>query len=105
PWVVRNLLENFLKYYSYFDQVKIPVAREQSASARVGEQKARGRSAAASPTQRQGVTTIESTQGDAGSSGGGSGNDGYELAQGGISFAHDMGAANAFAPFGHSSYE
>jgi hypothetical protein len=105
PWVVRNLLENFLKHYSYFDQVKIPVAREQSAQARLNEQKARERSATSSRGQREGVTTIESAQNDVATGSGGGGGEGYELAPGGISFTHDMGVANAFAPFGQSSYE
>lgn len=54
PWVVRNLLVNFVRYYSYHDHVK----------------------------DRDG-----------------------RLFPGGISFCHDMGAHNNFAPFSHSSYE
>lgn len=55
PWVVRNLLDNFARYYSYQDQVKDP---------KTGQ-----------------------------------------LYPGGISFAHDQGVHNQFAPFGRSSYE
>src|SRR4051794_27033210 len=107
PWVVRNLLDNFLKHYSYYDQVKVPVAREESAKARAHENKSIGKGTSStqsrSQSQRQSVSTIESAQTDDGNGGGGP--EGYELAPGGISFAHDMGVANAFAPFGTSSYE
>jgi hypothetical protein len=57
PWVVRNLLDNFLRHYSYIDEVK----------------RDRGEDSPRSP--------------------------------GGISFAHDMGVHNNFAPPGTSSYE
>ena len=55
PWVVRNLLDNFVRYYAYADDVKEP---------KTGKRRA-----------------------------------------GGISFCHDQGAHNQFAPLGHSSYE
>jgi hypothetical protein len=103
PWVVRNLLDNFLKHYSYYDRVKVPVAREQSAKARLHEGKTREQGAGSVQAQHESVTTIESQSDEGG--GGGAGPEGYELAPGGISFAHDMGVANAFAPPGHSSYE
>jgi len=55
PWVVRNLLDNFARFYAYHDEVKDP---------KTGE-----------------------------------------LSPGGISFCHDQGVHNQFAPLGHSSYE
>jgi hypothetical protein len=64
PWVVRNLLDNFTRHYSYHDQVKVPTDEQSD-----------------------------------------SGAENYELAAGGISFCHDMGVHNCFAPFGHSAYE
>ncbi len=58
PWVVRNLLDNYLRHYSYHDQLKLPQ------------------------------------------------NDGsLELVSGGLSFCHDMGVHNNFAPCGQSSFE
>ncbi len=73
PWVVRNLLDNYLRYYSYYDQVKRP---GQGA-------KKKGFSMPGSPAPSSD----------------------FELMPGGISFCHDMGAHNNFAPTGHSSYE
>lgn len=61
PWVVRNRLDNFAKYYSYHDRLK------------------------------------RNTNGQPPSNG--------DLAPGGITFCHDMGAHFNFAPAGHSSYE
>jgi hypothetical protein len=55
PWVVRNLLDNYVRFYSYTDQIK---------HHRTGEK-----------------------------------------FPGGISFCHDQGVNNNFAPFGRSSYE
>jgi hypothetical protein len=55
PWVVRNLLDNYNRFYSYTDRVK---------HHRTGE-----------------------------------------LHPGGVSFCHDQGVNNNFAPFGRSSYE
>ena len=57
PWVVRNLLDSFLRHYSYIDEVK----RDRKDDSR--------------------------------------------HSPGGISFAHDMGVHNNFAPPGTSSYE
>ncbi len=69
PWVVRNLLDNFVRFYSYHDQVKVPGGDPCSPG------------------------------GDAPSPGGDS------LSPGGITFCHDQGKDNQFAPLGHSSYE
>lgn len=60
PWVVRNLLDSFVRHYSYIDQVKVRPMNAVSEA---------------------------------------------NLAPGGISFAHDMGAHNNFSPPGTSSYE
>lgn len=54
PWLVRNLLDNFVRFYSYHDQLKSPTG---------------------------------------------------DLVPGGLSFCHDQGVHNQFAPFGHSAYE
>jgi hypothetical protein len=64
-WVVRNLLDNFVRYYSYHDKVKPGI----------GGRGAKG----------------EAVEDD--------------LQPGGLSFCHDQGVHNQFAPFGHSSYE
>lgn len=66
PWVVKNLLDNFVAEYSYIDEVK--VYSEDTAGI--------------DPMVRP-----------------------YKTAPGGISFCHDMGAHNNFAPKGRSSYE
>src|SRR5206468_3206050 len=29
PWVVRNLLDNFARHYSYYDEVKVPLKRQE----------------------------------------------------------------------------
>lgn len=66
PWVVRNLLDNFVAKYSYQDEIKIY----------------HGAAGADAPLARP-----------------------YDKAPGGISFCHDMGAHNNFAPLTRSSYE
>ena len=60
PWLVRNLLDSFVRHYSYIDHVKM-----------------------------RPMNAVSETN----------------LAPGGISFAHDMGAHNNFSPQGTSSYE
>jgi len=57
PWVVKNILDNFVRHYSYIDEVKS------------------------------------------------AGGEAARLSPGGISFTHDMGVHNNFAPAGTSSYE
>ena len=66
PWVVKNLLDNFVSHYSYTDEVKVYSAD----------------TAGIDPMVRP-----------------------YASAPGGLSFCHDMGAHNNFAPKGRSSYE
>jgi hypothetical protein len=82
PWVVRNLLETFVKWYSYRDEVKVytsDVALEAH-----GE---------LDPSQSPpGADEAQL-------------NRPYEKKPGGLSFCHDMGAHNNFSPRGRSSYE
>ena len=66
PWLVKNLLDNFVAHYSYTDEVKVYAPE----------------TAGIDPMVRP-----------------------YTTAPGGISFCHDMGAHNNFAPKGRSSYE
>jgi hypothetical protein len=83
PWVVRNLLDNFLKRYSYVDEVKIengPASREQTAHGETSHGK--------TSNQRNSVPPMAS-----------------KTAPGGLSFCHDQGTHNQFSPFGHSAYE
>ncbi len=77
PWVVRNLLDNFLKRYSYTDEVKIT---DGTATVRERTGTFPADSSAPSPTRAP-------------------------TAPGGLSFCHDQGSHNQFSPFGHSAYE
>ncbi|WP_428938054.1 glycoside hydrolase family 52 protein [Fontivita pretiosa] len=91
PWVVRNLLDNFVRYYSYHDQVKrydrvtgvppVPDAPEN-----------RNPDPSTDPQSQHERDARDSAEA-------------FSLAPGGISFCHDMGVHNNFSPFGHSSYE
>jgi hypothetical protein len=82
PWVVRNLLDTFVKHYSYEDQVKVYTA--DAPPARTDQPN--DPSETPSPDEAQLARP-------------------YDLKPGGISFCHDMGAHNNFSPHGHSSYE
>ncbi|MGN6369892.1 MAG: glycoside hydrolase family 52 protein [Phycisphaerae bacterium] len=75
PWVVKNLLDNFLKRYSYTDQVKMNGTTENTET--LGD--------------RNSVPSVNSVV--------------PKTAPGGISFTHDQGTHNQFSPFGQSSYE
>jgi hypothetical protein len=75
PWVVRNVLDNFVRYYSYHDEVKL---KDEETEKRRDAVK---HSHCISSSLR------------------------LSASPGGISFCHDMGAHNNFSPFGHSSYE
>lgn len=80
PWVVRNLLDNFVRHYSYVDQVKVNTNANATPDSRDATHHR-------SPDAQGALTTS------------------YDLAPGGLSFTHDMGAHNNFSPPGHSSYE
>ena len=83
PWLVRNLLDNFVRRHSYTDEVKVY------------------KSDFAAPS---GTTQIDPSQTppppDEAQL-----NRPYDTKPGGISFCHDMGAHNNFSPRGRSSYE
>lgn len=83
PWLVRNLLDNFVRRYSYVDEVKVYTTEFAVAS---------------------GTTQVDPSQTppppDEAQL-----NRPYETKPGGISFCHDMGAHNNFSPKGRSSYE
>lgn len=81
PWVVRNLLDNFVAKYSYADDIKI-YKSNFAASARHMEHDPSDPPPDAEQLARS-----------------------YDKGPGGISFCHDMGAHNNFAPLGRSSYE
>ncbi len=82
PWVVRNLLDAFVKHYSYQDEVK--VYKGEVAMKAYGE---------LDPSQSMPGPDEAQL------------NRPYEKKPGGLSFCHDMGAHNNFSPQGHSSYE
>ena len=82
PWLVKNLLDNFVKLYSYTDQIKI-----YKGEARPCPQH-RPRSPSPPPPPDAAMLSRP-----------------YDTKPGGLSFCHDMGAHNNFAPKGRSSYE
>ncbi len=86
PWVVKNLLDNFVRHYSYVDQIKVPKA---SAIQLMGKQ------AVDSPDVMNTPRTLGTTIGI----------EHYDIRPGGISFCHDQGIHNNFSPQGRSSYE
>jgi xylan 1,4-beta-xylosidase len=93
PWVVRNLLDNFVRYYSYVDQVKVP---KRQARRHEGTE---ARSGFVAMTDDEAISGTPRVLGETRSL------DEFDLKPGGISFCHDMGVNNNFSAFGHSSYE
>ena len=83
PWLVRNLLDTFVRRYSYTDEVKV----YKSDFAPSGETVQVDPSQAPPPPDEAQL------------------NRPYETKPGGLSFCHDMGAHNNFSPQGRSSYE
>ena len=83
PWLVRNLLDNFVRRYSYVDEVKI-YASEFAPSAETMQH---------DPSQTP-PTPDEAQLSRP-----------YKTEPGGLSFCHDMGAHNNFSPTARSSYE
>ena len=83
PWLVRNLLDTFVKQYSYKDEVKVYKA-EVAMAAHVGQ---------IDPSQAPPPPDEAQL------------NRPYDKKPGGLSFCHDMGAHNNFSPKGRSSYE
>ena len=83
PWLVRNLLDNFVRLYSYTDEVKVY----------------KGEFAPATETMQVDPSQAPPPPDEAKL------NRPYDTKPGGISFCHDMGAHNNFSPKGRSSYE
>ncbi len=83
PWLVRNLLDRFVRRYSYTDEVKIYKSEFAPSTGTMMVDP----SAPPPPPDEAQL------------------NRPYETAPGGISFCHDMGAHNNFSPKGRSSYE
>lgn len=82
PWLVKNLLDNFVAHYSYTDEVKV-----YKDDFKIGHGFDHDPSQPPPPPDAAQLARP------------------YDKAPGGISFCHDMGAHNNFAPKGRSSYE
>jgi hypothetical protein len=83
PWLVRNLLDNFVRLYSYTDEVKVYGADAELSSHAMDHDPSQ-------PPPPPDTAQLARP---------------YDTRPGGISFCHDMGAHNNFAPRGRSSYE
>jgi hypothetical protein len=83
PWLVRNLLDTFVRRYSYTDEVKV----YKSDFAPTAEALQVDPSQTPPPPDEAQLSRT------------------YETRPGGLSFCHDMGAHNNFSPRGRSSYE
>jgi xylan 1,4-beta-xylosidase len=83
PWLVRNLLDTFVRRYSYTDEVKV-YKSDFAPSADTVQ---------VDPSQTPPPPDEAQL------------NRPYDKKPGGISFCHDMGAHNNFSPKGRSSYE
>ena len=83
PWLVRNLLDNFVRLYSYTDEVKVYKSDFAPSIETVQ----------VDPSQTPPPPDEAQLKRP------------YDTKPGGISFCHDMGAHNNFSPQGRSSYE
>ena len=83
PWLVRNLLDTFVRRYSYTDEVKV---YKSDFAPSVDTLQVDPSQTPPPPDEAQL-------------------NRPYETKPGGLSFCHDMGAHNNFSPKGRSSYE
>jgi xylan 1,4-beta-xylosidase len=81
PWLVKNLLDNFIKHYSYTDEVKVYKSEVTLTSHEHDPSQ---------PPPPPDAAQLERP---------------YDKKKGGLSFCHDMGAHNNFSPKGRSSYE
>jgi xylan 1,4-beta-xylosidase len=81
PWLVKNLLDSFVKRYSYTDEVKIYKSEVTLTSHEHDPSQ---------PPPPPDAAQLSRP---------------YDKKPGGLSFCHDMGAHNNFAPKGRSSYE
>ena len=82
PWLVKNLLDNFVKQYSYTDEIKI--YKDEAGPVHSFDH---------DPSQPPPPPDAAQLSRP------------YDKKPGGLSFCHDMGAHNNFAPKGRSSYE
>ena len=82
PWLVKNLLDNFAKRYSYMDEIKIYKGAFAPAHSFDHDP--------SQPPPPPDAAQLSRP---------------YDKKPGGLSFCHDMGAHNNFAPKGRSSYE
>ena len=83
PWLVRNLLDTFVRLYSYTDEVKV-YKSDFAPSVETVQ---------VDPSQTPPPPDEAQL------------NRPYDTRPGGLSFCHDMGAHNNFSPQGRSSYE
>ncbi len=83
PWVVKNLLDSFVRFYSYTDEVKVYKEEAKLSSHAMDHDSSQ-------PPPSPDAAQLARP---------------YDRKPGGISFCHDMGAHNNFAPEGRSSYE
>jgi hypothetical protein len=81
PWLVRNLLDSFVRLYSYTDEDKVYESEADLSSHEHDPSQ---------PPPPPDAAQLARP---------------YRTKPGGISFTHDMGAHNNFAPLGRSSYE
>jgi hypothetical protein len=81
PWLVRNLLDNFVRLYSYTDEVKVYQSEDAL--------KSHEHDPSQPPPPPDAAQLARP----------------FDTRPGGLSFCHDMGAHNNFAPLGRSSYE
>jgi xylan 1,4-beta-xylosidase len=82
PWLVKNLLDSFVKRYSYTDEIKIYKGEAGPVHSFDHDP--------SQPPPPPDATQLSRP---------------YDKKPGGLSFCHDMGAHNNFAPKGRSSYE
>ncbi len=85
PWLVKNLLDRFVRHYSYVDQVKVPKSEVKASFSNMTD----AESLAGVPRKLGETLPL----------------DAFNLKPGGISFCHDMGVHNQFSQAGYSSYE
>jgi len=83
PWLVRNLLDAFVRRYSYTDEVKVYASEFMPTTETMQ----------VDPSQTPPPPDEAQL------------NRPYKTQPGGLSFCHDMGAHNNFSPRGRSSYE
>ena len=83
PWLVKNLLDNFVRLYSYTDEIKVYEAEAALSSHAMDHDPSQ-------PPPPPDAAQLARP---------------FDKKPGGISFTHDMGAHNNFAPQGRSSYE